>query len=118
ASPGGAPGPAQPVAGTGIPLTYVPGHPAVQAYRRRGSVRASAGLAVTPEGWAAARKWPEGTVHGLCVVLRSRGRTVGVATFLRGASRRPFDRADAAYAEEVASRIAACLDLAEALGKR
>ncbi|MEU6115974.1 PAS domain-containing protein [Streptomyces sp. NPDC047117] len=118
ASPAGAPGPSQPVAATGIPLTYVPGHPAVQAYRRRGSVRASAGLSASPEGWAAARKWPEGTVHGLCVVLRSRGRTVGVATFLRGASRRPFDRADAAYAEDVASRIAASLDLADALGKR
>ncbi|POX39442.1 diguanylate cyclase [Streptomyces sp. Ru73] len=118
ASPTGAPGPSQPVAVTGIPLAYVPGHPAVQAYRRRGSVRASAGLAASPEGWAAARKWPEGTVHGLCVVLRSRGRTVGVATFLRGASRRPFDRADATYAEDVASRIAASLDLADVLGKR
>ncbi|GAA0489197.1 PAS domain-containing protein [Streptomyces olivaceiscleroticus] len=118
ASPTGTPGPSQPVAVTGIPLAYVPGHPAVQAYRRRGSVRASAGLAASPEGWAAARKWPEGTVHGLCVVLRSRGRTVGVATFLRGASRRPFDRADAAYAEDVASRIAASLDLADVVRKR
>lgn len=113
ASPAGVPGPTRPAPATGIPLAYGAGHPAAQALRRRGSVRASAGAAATPEGWAAARKWPEGTVHGLCVVLRSRGRSLGVATFLRGASRRPFDRADAAYAEDVASRIAAALDLAD-----
>ena len=91
---------------------YAPGHPAAQAYERRGSVRTSAGPA-SADGWAAARKWPDGTVHGLCVVLRSRGRTLGVATFLRTPSRRPFDRADADYAEEVAARIAAALDLAD-----
>ncbi|MFH8405158.1 PAS domain-containing protein [Streptomyces sp. NPDC018019] len=111
ASPAGAPGPSEAVPPTGIPVAYGPGHPAAQALERCGSVRAGAGPAVA-EGWAAARKWPDGTVHGLCVVLRSRGRTLGVATFLRGASRRPFDRADAAYAEDVASRIAAALDLA------
>ncbi|MFI9047894.1 PAS domain-containing protein [Streptomyces sp. NPDC053427] len=115
ASPAGEPGPAEALSGTGIPMAYPPGHPAAQAYERRGSVRTSAGPGAA-EGWAAARKWPDGTVHGLCVVLRSRGRTLGVATFLRAPSRRPFDRADADYAEEVAARIAAALDLAGAGG--
>nr|WP_236574067.1 PAS domain-containing protein [Streptomyces sp. GS7] len=113
ASPAGSPGPSEAVPPTGIPVAYVPGHPALQAYARRGSVRTSAGPAPA-DGWAAARTWPDGTVHGLCVVLRSRGRTLGVATFLRVPSRRPFDRADADYAEEVASRVAAALDLAGA----
>ncbi len=55
--------------------------------------------------------------HGArpCAVLRSRGRTLGVASFLRGASRRAFDRADAAYAEDVAVRVAAAIDLAQRL---
>ncbi|WP_030981099.1 PAS domain-containing protein [Streptomyces sp. NRRL S-1813] len=113
ASPAGSPGPSETLSATGIPTPYVPGHPAFQAYERRGSVRTSAGPA-SPAGWAAARNWPDGTVHGLCVVLRSRGRTLGVATFLRAPARRPFDRADADYAEEVASRIATALDLAGA----
>ncbi|MEW2435695.1 PAS domain-containing protein [Streptomyces caniferus] len=113
ASPAGSPGPSTTLPATGIPTPYVPGHPAFQAYERRGSVRTSAGPA-SPEGWAAARNWPDGTVHGLCVVLRSRGRTLGVATFLRTPARRPFDRADADYAEEVAARIATALDLAGA----
>ncbi|WUO85205.1 PAS domain-containing protein [Streptomyces caniferus] len=113
ASPAGSPGPSKTLPATGIPTPYVPGHPAFQAYERRGSVRTSAGPA-SPEGWAAARNWPDGTVHGLCVVLRSRGRTLGVATFLRAPARRPFDRADADYAEEVAARIATALDLAGA----
>ncbi|MEW1753711.1 PAS domain-containing protein [Streptomyces angustmyceticus] len=113
ASPAGSPGPSKMLPATGIPAPYVPGHPAIQAYERRGSVRSSAGPA-SPEGWAAARNWPDGTVHGLCVVLRSRGRTLGVATFLRAPARRPFDRADADYAEEVAARIATALDLAGA----
>nr|WP_066927044.1 PAS domain-containing protein [Streptomyces sp. NBRC 110611] len=113
ASPVGVPGPSEAFAATGLPVPYAPGHPAFQAYRRRGPVRSSAGLAPA-EGWAAARNWPDGTVHGLCVVLRSRGRTLGVLTFLRSPARRPFDRADADYAEEVAARIAAALDLAGA----
>ncbi|MEU5012932.1 PAS domain-containing protein [Streptomyces sp. NPDC021749] len=113
ASPAGSPGPCVALTATGIPVPYVPGHPALQAYERRGSVRTSAGAAA-PESWAAARHWPDGTVHGLCVVLRSRGRTLGVLTFLRSPARRPFDRADAEYAEEVAARIAAALDLAGA----
>lgn len=113
ASPAGSPGPSERLPATGIPTPYVPGHPALQAYERGGSVRTSAGPA-SSEGWAVARNWPDGTVHGLCVVLRSRGRTLGVVTFLRAPARRPFDRADADYAEEVAARIAAALDLAGA----
>ncbi|GFE14933.1 diguanylate cyclase [Streptomyces glebosus] len=116
ASPAGSPGPSGTPAATGIPVPYMPGHPALQAYERRGSVRTSAGPA-SPEGWAAARRWPDGTVHGLCVVLCSRGRRLGVATFLRAPARRPFDRADADYAEEVAARIAAALDLAGAASR-
>ncbi len=107
-------------AGDGIPVGYEPSHPAVQAYGRSGAVRASVtgvptpGLheAAAPVGWAAARRWPEGTVHGMCTALRSRGRTLGVVTFLRGASRAAFDRAEAEYAEDVAVRVAAAVDLA------
>jgi GAF domain-containing protein len=65
--------------------------------------------------WAAARLWPEDTVHALCAVLRSRGRTLGVVTFLRGSGRSAFERADAMYAEDVAVRIATALDLAGTL---
>ncbi|MFE6775407.1 PAS domain-containing protein [Streptomyces sp. NPDC057702] len=111
-------GPSAPPGTTdGIPVAYGAGHPALQAADRGGSVRASASR-VDEEGgtqWAAARRWPSGTVHGLCAVLRSRGRTLGVATFLRGASRRAFDRADAAYAEDVAVRVAAAIDLTQRL---
>lgn len=125
---------------SGIPVGYAEGHPALQAYVRCGSVRASVGSVAqggpapggagpsggaggaggggVPEGWAAARKWPEGTRHGLCAVLRSRGRTLGVVTFLRGASRRSFDRTDAAYAEDIAVRIAAAVDLAQTDARR
>jgi GAF domain-containing protein len=66
--------------------------------------------------WAVARQWPADTVHALCAVLRSRGRSFGVVTFLRGGGRSPFERSDAVYAEDVAVRIAAALDLAEVLG--
>jgi PAS domain S-box-containing protein len=65
--------------------------------------------------WAAERQWPQDAVHALCTVLRSRGRTLGVVTFLRSASRTQFDRADAMYAESVAVRIAAALDLSQVL---
>jgi hypothetical protein len=89
---------------------------------RTGSVRASAGVRTVPEEqvrrWAAARQWPADTVHGLCAVLRSRGRTLGVVTFLRGAGRTAFERQDAMYAEDVAVRIAAALDLAGAVEER
>ncbi|GHF47351.1 diguanylate cyclase [Streptomyces mashuensis] len=96
-------------AGGGLPVTYRDDHPAVQAVERCGSVRAAADRT---EDWAAARRWPEGTRHALATVLRSRGRTVGVVTFLRGGSRRGFDRGDAAYAEDIATRVAAAVDLA------
>lgn len=101
---------------TGIPVAYSEGHPALQAFRRCGSVRASASASAPPE-WAEARKWPGGTAHGLCTVLRSRGRTLGVVTFLRDAGHRPFDRTDAVYAEQIAGHVASAADLAGAPGK-
>ncbi|MCX4823880.1 PAS domain-containing protein [Streptomyces sp. NBC_01142] len=115
ATPSGAPGPCAPVAGAGIPVRYPPGHPALQAADRNGSVRASArptsGKAAGD--WAAERQWPRDAVHALCTVLRSRGRTLGVLTFLRGASRPAFERPDAVHAEGVAVLTAAALDLAQ-----
>ncbi|MCF3964218.1 diguanylate cyclase, partial [Streptomyces fuscigenes] len=68
-----------------------------------------------PPTWAAARQWPSDTVHALCTVLRSRGRSLGVVTFLRSGSRPAFERPDALYAEDVTARMAASLDLAECL---
>lgn len=109
----------EPCLASGIPVGYAEGHPALQALLRCGAVRASAGGAVpgaSTSGWAAARKWPEGTAHGLCAVLRSRGRSLGVVTYLRTSSRAPFDRGDTAYAEEVALRVAASVDLAHSTG--
>ncbi|MFE0739614.1 diguanylate cyclase, partial [Streptomyces sp. NPDC058855] len=91
----------------------------LQCADRIGSVRASVG-AVSAEAardWAVARQWPGDSVHALCAVLRSRGRTLGVVTFLRGAGRSQFERGDAVYAEDVAVRIAAALDLGEVLGR-
>ncbi len=87
--------------------------PARSAHCRAGSVRASAGTASAEAArdWAAGRQWPTDTVHALCAVLRSRGRTLGVVTFLRGPGRTPFERTDATYAEGVALRIASALDL-------
>lgn len=119
ATPAGAPGPCLPVAKAGLPVRYLEGHPAPQCVERVGSVRASAGTAPPERAreWAAARQWPEDSVHALCTVLRSRGRTLGVVTFLRGASRAQFDRADATYAESVAARVAASLDLAHTLSR-
>lgn len=117
ATPTGAPGPCLPVAKAGLPVRYLEGHPAPQCVDRVGSVRASAGTAPPERAreWAAARQWPEDSVHALCTVLRSRGRTLGVVTFLRGASRAQFERQDAVYAESVAARVAASLDLAALL---
>ncbi|MFJ6798164.1 PAS domain-containing protein [Streptomyces sp. NPDC091268] len=105
ASPPGFPAPGS------LPVRYEAGHPALQALERSGSVRASAPRGEACEEWARTRQWPQGAAHGLCVVLRSRGRSLGVLTFLRGPSRAAFERADAAYAEEVAGRVAADLDL-------
>ncbi|MFI6278673.1 PAS domain-containing protein [Streptomyces sp. NPDC050988] len=127
ATPSGAPGPSLPAGRAGLPVRYADGHPALQCVERIGSVRASAGAARAGAGaneperareWAVARQWPPDSVHALCAVLRSRGRTLGVVTFLRGSSRTQFERLDATYAEDVAVRIAAALDLGEALGGR
>jgi PAS domain S-box-containing protein len=118
ATPAEGPGPCLPAGPHGFPVRYPAGHPALQAVERGGTVRAGCG-GVDPEvaeGWSVARKWPPGTMHALCTVLRSRGRTLGVVTFLRGGGRRGFTRQDAAYAEDVAVRVAASLDLAELLG--
>ncbi|MGW6542124.1 PAS domain-containing protein [Streptomyces massasporeus] len=114
ATPSGAPGPSKLADLAGLPLRYAEGHPALQCVERVGALRASAGGA-SPEAareWALARQWPPDAVHALCAVLRSRGRTLGVVTFLRGAGRSAFERSDAMYAEDVAVRIAASLDLA------
>ncbi|WP_326628285.1 MULTISPECIES: PAS domain-containing protein [unclassified Streptomyces] len=114
ATPADAPGPCLPVAGGGLPLRYAPGHPALQAVDRTGSVRSSAGPGAG--AWADERQWPKGSVHALCAVMRSRGRTLGVVTFLRAAHRTAFERPDAAYAESVAVRVAGAVDLAQVLG--
>jgi PAS domain S-box-containing protein len=119
-------GPSLPAGDAGLPVRYTAGHPALQAVAREGTVRASAvppgpergsgpARAAATGAWAAERQWPQDAVHALCTVLRSRGRTLGVATFLRGASRTRFDRADAMYAESVAARVAAALDLSQSL---
>ncbi|MEU4969707.1 PAS domain-containing protein [Streptomyces smyrnaeus] len=107
----------EPGTASGIPVAYPEGHPALQAYQRCTSVRASSGEQRGPDAveWARTRKWPQGTVHGLCTVLRCRGRSLGVVTFLRDAGRRPFDREDADYAEQIAAHVAAAADLAVAL---
>lgn len=111
ATPADAPGPCLPVAGGTIPLRYAPGHPALQAVDRTGSVRTSAGAGRTDGEWARQRQWPPDAVHALCAVLRSRRRTLGVVTFLRSAHRAGFERPDAVYAESVAARVAASVDL-------
>ncbi|GGM02844.1 diguanylate cyclase [Streptomyces fumigatiscleroticus] len=120
ATPSGSPGPSLLTGAAGLPVRYDEGHPALQCVERAGSVRASAGAVPAGEvrQWALARQWPQDAVHALCAVLRSRGRSFGVVTFLRGAGRSPFERSDAVYAEDVAVRIAAALDLAGALDGR
>ncbi|WP_424212432.1 PAS domain-containing protein [Streptomyces sp. BI20] len=111
-SPDG-PAPTGPLPDPGaLPVRYGPSHPARQALERGVPVRISAPQGPGSPGWAAARQWPGEPAHGLCAVLRSRGRDLGVLTFLRGGSRSPFLKADAGHAEEVAARIAADLDLA------
>ncbi|GGW66512.1 diguanylate cyclase [Streptomyces lucensis JCM 4490] len=114
ATPAGAPGPSLLTGAAGLPVRYPAGHPAPQCVERAGTVRADAGPvpAERAREWALERQWPGDTVHALCAVLRSRGRTLGVVTFLRGAGRNRFERHDTAYAEDVAGRIAAALDLA------
>ncbi|MER6912426.1 PAS domain-containing protein [Streptomyces sp. NPDC000594] len=125
ATPAPAPGPCVALPGGGIPARYPRGHPALQAADRTGSLRASApepehpGASASPgapaEGaWARDRRWPPGTAHALCTPLRSRGRPLGVLTFLRARPRPGFDRADAVHAESMAALVAAALDLAGA----
>ncbi|MEU6143146.1 PAS domain-containing protein [Streptomyces sp. NPDC047081] len=119
ATPSGAPGPSLLAGAAGLPVRYGQGHPALQCVERAGSVRASVGAVAAEQAreWALARRWPGDSVHALCAVLRSRGRTLGVVTFLRGGGRSQFERADAVYAEDVAVRIAAALDLAGVVGR-
>ncbi|RPF34351.1 PAS domain-containing protein [Streptomyces sp. TLI_185] len=119
ATPSGAPGPSLLTGQAGLPVRYGQGHPALQCVERTGSVRASVGAVAAEQAreWALARQWPEDAVHALCAVLRSRGRTLGVVTFLRGSGRSQFERVDAVYAEDVAVRIAAALDLAGVVGR-
>ncbi|MCT7356052.1 diguanylate cyclase, partial [Streptomyces sp. 15-116A] len=102
-----------------LPVRYGRGHPALQCVERAGSVRASAGSVGAEEAraWAESRQWPPETVHALCTVLRSRGRTLGAVTFLRGAGRTAFERSDTLHAEDVAVRIASALDMAGLLGE-
>lgn len=115
ATPSDAPGPCLPVSGGAIPARYAPGHPALQAVERTGTVRTSgAAGAADPAAWAVERRWPRDAAHALCAVLRSRGRTLGVLTFLRAANRVAFERTDTAYAETVAARVAGAVDLARA----
>ncbi|NUP17782.1 MAG: PAS domain-containing protein [Streptomyces sp.] len=116
-TPSGAPGPSLLGGEAGLPVRYAEGHPALQCVARAGSVRADAGNmpAERAREWAVGRQWPADAVHALCAVLRSRGRTLGVVTFLRGSGRSAFERSDAVYAEDVAVRIASALDLAGVL---
>ncbi|MFJ3232346.1 PAS domain-containing protein [Streptomyces sp. NPDC086787] len=120
ATPAGTPGPSLLTGQAGLPVRYEEGHPALQCADRAGTVRADAGSvpAERAREWALARRWPEDSVHALCAVLRSRGRTLGVVTFLRGSGRSRFERSDATYAEDVAVRIGAALDLAGVLGEK
>ena len=101
---------------SGLPVRYSEVHPAVRALEHGGTVVLSDSGAPPVTDWAELRRWPAGTVHALCTALRSRGRTVGVLTFLRGSGRHRFDRADTAYAEDIAARVAAAVDLAGAPG--
>ncbi|MFG2948743.1 PAS domain-containing protein [Streptomyces adustus] len=119
-TPAGTPGPALLTGQAGLPVCYGPGHPALQCVERTGSVRSAAGTGSAEEvrEWALDRQWPPDTVHALCAVLRSRGRTLGVVTFLRTGGRSAFERSDTAYAEDVAARIAGALDLAGLLGMK
>lgn len=116
-TPSGAPGPCRLDGRAGLPVLYADGHPALQCVERAGTVRAGAGSlrADAAREWAVARQWPQDTVHALCTVLRSRGRTLGAVTFLRTSNRTAFERADAVYAEDVAAHIASALDLAALL---
>jgi PAS domain S-box-containing protein len=113
ATPAGAPGPVGPVTAAGIPVRYRPGHPALQAADRSGPVRASSPAdAAAAATWSKDLHWPADMRHALCTPLRSRGRTLGVLTFLRSPARAPFERPDTVYAESMAVLAASALDLA------
>ncbi|GGV69375.1 diguanylate cyclase [Streptomyces thermoviolaceus subsp. thermoviolaceus] len=118
ATPATGAGPSVVTGRAGLPVGYGEGHPALQCLERGSSVRAGAGTTTADRArsWALARQWPAETVHALCTPLRSRGRTLGVLTFLRGPSRSSFDRGDTAHAEDVAAHVAAALDLALSAG--
>ncbi|MER8042084.1 PAS domain-containing protein [Streptomyces sp. NPDC094032] len=107
ATPPDAPGPVTPTPTAGIPLPYPPSHPALQALTRPTPTPATA----TPDTptWSTDHLWPPTMTHALCVPLRTRATTLGIATFLRSPSRPPFERDDAVYAETVAGRVAAAL---------
>ena len=105
----GAPGPAEPRGGRRHPGPLRGGPPRAPG---GGPDRLRTGRARAPARSEAAsgRRSASGrrdAVHALCAVLRSRGRTLGVVTFLRGAGpARPSSGPDAAYAEDVAVRVA------------
>ncbi|MEV0689717.1 PAS domain-containing protein [Streptomyces sp. NPDC050388] len=119
ATPSGAPGPSRLAGRAGLPVRYREGHPALRCVERAGSVRADAGAVPAEEArvWAVSRQWPADAAHALCTVLRSRGRTLGAVTFLRGPGRSAFERSDTMYAEDVAARIAMALDLGGVTGR-
>jgi hypothetical protein len=128
ATPSGAPGPSLPAGRAGLPVRYADGHPALQCVERIGSVRASAGAARAGAGASEperAREWASrpAVASGLrpcavCGVAQS-GADVGCrhvsawgqSYAVRAAPMR-------SYAEDVAVRIAAALDLGEALEGR
>ena len=107
-TPGG-PGPCLPVVSAGIPVRYEEGHPALQALERTGSVRSLRRC----RGERASELSLAGRHGGAgCARCCAAGAAPwGSLTFLRGTGRQSFDRADAAYAEDTAARVAAALDL-------
>ena len=113
ATPPDAPGPCLPVGEAGLPVRYAGGtRPSVRGADGVGAGRCGQHGGASGRGrgrWA--RQWPADAVHALCAVLRSRGRTLGVVTFLRGAARSAFERTDAMYAEDVAVRVASAVGL-------
>jgi PAS domain S-box-containing protein len=59
-----------------------------------------------------------GLRYGLRMPLRSRGRTIGAADFVRGDALGPFDEQDIAFAQEVADRFALAHDNALLLAEQ
>ncbi|MFF8959496.1 PAS domain-containing protein [Streptomyces sp. NPDC014894] len=109
-------GPA-PVPGSGPAAAFGQGPASTGSPATGGTGSASTGGTAGPAGpapgnWSKERQWPADMNHALCTVLRSRGRTLGVVTFLRGGPRPAFERADAVYAESMTAMAALALDLA------